>query len=180
MAESLNHKSINTGHQDKQRIFTGDIHNILHSEALRRAATLTTIAGLAIGAVAGIKAFNERSIPEETSSSTAVETARNISTQDILAEITNGPEGIYGTYTIPQDHITGVVLEDSVKDYAALHDIQLTEGQTSANFTSAKEIDERVKELSNGSVQPNTKIDVWSDPETGHVLSALHEADEDK
>jgi hypothetical protein len=180
MVESLNHKSINTDHAEYHRTLRGDIRDALRSDALKRLATLTAIAGVAISGIAGIKAMNERPISQETSASTPAETADSISEQTILTEINNGPEGDFSTYEIPQDQATGIALEAFASKYAKAHNTELAKGQDLATFMSAKEINEQVKASTGGSVQPDTEIDTWADPETGLILSALHESDSDK
>lgn len=61
MAESLNHKSINTGHSEYRRTLAGDIKEIARSNSLKVATRLGLLAvgtGVAFNALAGLSGGN--------------------------------------------------------------------------------------------------------------------------
>jgi hypothetical protein len=72
---------------------------------------------------------------------------------------------------IEQDEITGLVVEQSTLEFADEYDVTLQPGQSDIDFLSAKSIEEAVRQVTGGSVQPGTAFETRLDPETGYIVS---------
>lgn len=96
-------------------------------------------------------------------------------TVPVIAELSPGSTQEYDgptlTETIKQDEITGLIVEREAIEFAEIHNIQPQQGQSTANFLSAESIENAVRQVTGGSVQPGTKIETRLDPQTGYIIS---------